>query len=90
MWGKMKIIFLIVIGIAMTATGFAAIFSRATYFLPPTEPPIMRPLEGIEYLVVLYSQAFLLIGIVGIFVTVAGIVLFWKERTGKQDMRKRK
>lgn len=69
----------IIIGIVMTVTGFTAILYRSTYFLPPTDPPIMRPLEGIEYLIVVHTQAFLFIGIIGIFVTFVGIV-FWRKR----------
>lgn len=84
----MKTRLLTIIGTAMTVIGFTGIFSRSTYFLPPTEPPIMRPLEGIEYLVVAYGQVFLFIGMVGIFVTVLGVSMFWKEKTGKRDMRK--
>ena len=86
---EMKPGLLMIIGLVMTVIGFAATFSRSTYFLPPTEPPIMRPLEGIEYLIVIHSQAFLLIGIIGIFVIIVGFLMFWKEKTGNRDMRKR-
>ena len=70
---------LIVIGIIMTITGFAAVISRSTYVLPPTEPPIMRSLEGIDYIIVVYSQMFLFTGIVGTIITVIGIIL-WRKR----------
>lgn len=85
---NMKDRLLTIVGTVMTVIAFTAMLSRSTYFLPPTEPPTMRPLEGIEYLVVVHGHMFLFIGIVGIFLTVLGVHMFWKERTGKRDMRK--
>ena len=75
----MKTKFLIIAGIVMIIIGFITAFSRTTYFLPPTEPPIMRPLEGVEYLVVMYGKVFLLIGIIGTVVTITGVIL-WRKR----------
>ena len=70
--------------------GFLVTFYTSFILFPPTEPPMMRSLEGIDYVFFMYRQAFLFSGIIGIFVAVTGVVLFWKERTGKRDMRKRK
>ncbi|MCE2506706.1 MAG: hypothetical protein J4F36_09645 [Nitrosopumilaceae archaeon] len=84
----MKTRLLTIIGIVMIIIGFTAMLTRSTYFLPPAEPPIMKPLEGIEYLIAVYPQAFLFIGIVGIFVTVAGFIIRMKQyRGGMKDMR---
>ena len=86
----MKSKFLMIIGIALMIEGFLATFYSSFVLFPPTEPPMMRPLGDMDYVFYLYRQAFLLSGIIGIFVTVTGIIPFWKERTGKRDMRKRK
>lgn len=86
----MKLKVLIIIGIMMMVIGFSATVYSSFVLFPPTEPPMMRPIEGMDYVFFMYRQAFLLGGIIGIFVTVAGIIPFWKERTGKSDMRKRK
>ena len=69
-----------IIGIAMTIIGFGAVFSRSTFFLPPTEPPIMRPVEGIEYVIVVHPQLFLFIGIIGIVIIITGIIIWRKRR----------
>jgi LPXTG-motif cell wall-anchored protein len=40
---------------------------------------MMNPIEGMDYVLVLYKQVFLISGIIGILITVAGIIL-WKKR----------
>jgi len=81
---------LIIVGIVMIVIGFSVTVYSSFILFPPTEPPTMRPIEGMDYVFFMYKQAFLLGGIIGTFVTVAGIITFWKERTGKRDMRKRR
>lgn len=71
---------LIIIGIALIIEGFLATFYTSFVLFPPTEPPTMRPLEGIDYVFFIYRQAFLFSGIIGIFVTIAGVILFWRKR----------
>lgn len=46
---------------------------------PPTEPPMMRPIEGMDYVLFMYKHVFLFSGIIGIFVTIAGVI-FWRKR----------
>ena len=75
----MKTRLLIIIGIALMIEGFLATFYTSFVLFPPTEPPMMRPLEGIDYVFFMYRQAFLFSGIIGIFVTLAGIVI-WRKR----------
>ena len=86
----MKTRLLIIIGVALMIEGFLATIYSSIILFSPTEPPTMRPIEGMDYVLFMYRQAFLFSGIIGIFVTVAGVIPFWKERTGKRDMRKRK
>ena len=76
---KMKTRFLIIIGLALMIEGFLATFYTSFVLFPPTEPPMMRPIEGMDYVLFIYRQAFLFSGIIGIFVTLAGIVL-WRKR----------
>ena len=76
----MKTKFLIIIGIAMMIEGFSAVVYSSTVLFPPTEPPMMRPIEGIDYILFTYRQAFLFSGIIGIFATLAGITLFWRRK----------
>ena len=59
--------------------GFFATFYSAFILFPPTAPPMMRPLEGMDYVFFIHRQAFMASGIVGIFVTLAGII-FWRKR----------
>lgn len=75
----MKSKFLILIGVAMMAEGFLANVYSSLILFPPTNPPMMKPLEGMDYVLVLYKQAFLISGIIGIVITLAGIFL-WKKR----------
>ncbi len=75
----MKSRVLIIIGIALMVEGFLATIYTLFVLFPPTEPPMMRPLVGIDYVFFMYRQAFLFSGIIGIFVTLAGIVL-WRKR----------
>ena len=76
----MKNKLLIIIGIAMMIGGFSAVVYSSPLLFPPTEPPMMRAIEGMEYVLFTYRQAFLFSGIIGIFVTLAGIILFWRKR----------
>jgi len=75
----MKTSLLIIIGIALMVEGFSSVLYSSFVRFPPTQPPIMRPIEGMDYVLFMYKQAFLSSGIVGIFVTITGIVL-WRKR----------
>ena len=75
----MKTVLLIIIGIALMIEGFSSFFYSSFVMFPPTEPPMMRPIEGMDYVLFMYKQAFLFSGIIGIFVTIAGIV-FWRKK----------
>lgn len=75
----MKTRFLIIIGLALMIEGFSSILYSSFVMFPPTNPPIMRPLEGMDYVLFMYKQAFLFSGIIGIFVTLTGILL-WRKR----------
>ena len=70
--------------------GFLPTFYSFFILFAPTEPPMMRTIEGMDYVIIMYRQAFLFSGVIGIFVAIVGGISFWKERTGKRDMRKRK
>ena len=70
---------LIFIGIVLMLEGLLATIYTSFVLFPPTEPPMMRPLEGINYVFFMYRQAFLFSGIIGIFVTIVGIIL-WRKR----------
>jgi hypothetical protein len=75
----MKSKYVILIGIALMTEGFLANIYSSLILFPPTNPPMMKPLEGMDYVLVLYKQVFLISGIIGIIVTIAGIIL-WKKR----------
>lgn len=75
----MKTRLLIIIGLALMIEGFSSVLYSSFVMFPPTEPPMMRPIEGIDYVLFMYKQVFLLSGIIGIFVTIAGIIL-WRKR----------
>lgn len=77
----MKTRLLIIIGMALMIEGFSSVIYSSFVMFPPTEPPMMRPIEGMDYVLFMYKQVFLLSGIIGIFVTIAGVVLFWRKRT---------
>ena len=70
---------ILVVGIALIIEGFFATVYSAFVLFPPTEPPMMRPLEGMDYIFFIHRQAFMISGIVGIFVILAGIIL-WRKR----------
>lgn len=70
---------LLIVGLALIIEGFFATFYSAFILFPPAEPPMMRPLEGMDYVFFIHRQAFMASGIVGIFVTLAGIIL-WRKR----------
>ncbi|MGY5147906.1 MAG: hypothetical protein ACW9W4_07905 [Candidatus Nitrosopumilus sp. bin_7KS] len=76
---NIQIKIILVVGIALIIEGFFATIYSAFVLFPPTEPPMMRPLEGMDYLFFIHRQAFMISGIVGIFVTIAGII-FWRKR----------
>lgn len=82
-----KIKLLIIIGVVLMVEGLFATFYSSIILFPPTEPPMMRPLEGIEHDLFIHRQAFLFSSVIGIFVTIVGLLLFWKEKTGKRDLR---
>ena len=84
----MKTRVFLIIGIVLMIEGLLATFYASFILLPPMEPPTMRPIEGTDYIFFMYRQAFLFSGIIGIFVTFAGVILFWKERSGMRDVRK--
>ncbi len=75
----MKTRLLIIIGIALMIKGFLATFYSSLVLLPITEPPMMRVIEGMDYVLFTFRQAFLFSGIVGIFVTIAGVILEKKK-----------
>lgn len=59
--------------------GFLVTLYSSFVMFPATEPPMMRPIEGMDYVLFMYKQVFLASGIAGVFVTVVGIVL-WRNR----------
>lgn len=75
----MKSKFVILIGLTLMAEGFLVNVYSSLILFPPTNPPMMNPIEGMDYVLVLYKQVFLISGIIGILITVAGIIL-WKKR----------
>ena len=77
---KMKYQIVIIIGIALMAEGFMANIYTSSILFPPTEPPVMRPIEGMDYVLFVYRQAFLASAITGVFVTIAGILLWRKQK----------
>jgi hypothetical protein len=79
MWEKKKSRLLIIIGIVLMVEGFLAIYHTQINLFPLRYTTI-RSLEGMDYVFFTYYQIFLLSGIIGIFVTLAGIILFWRKR----------
>lgn len=75
----MKTKLVIIIGIALMAEGFSSVFYSSFVMFPATESPMMRPIEGMDYVLFMYKQVFLASGIAGVFVTVIGIAL-WRKR----------
>jgi len=67
-----------IIGIALMIEGFLAIFYTQINLFPLRYPAI-RSLEGMDYVFFTYYQVFLFSGIIGIFVTAVGIIL-WRKR----------
>jgi hypothetical protein len=76
----MKYQIVIIIGIALMAEGFMANIYSSSILFPPTEPPVMRPIEGMDYVLYVYKQAFLASAIVGVLVTFVGIFLWRKQK----------
>ena len=77
---RLKAKLLIVVGIALMLEGFSSFFYSSFVMFPPTQPPVMRPIEGMDQILLTYRQALLYSGIAGIFVTVTGIFLSRKSR----------
>ncbi|QLH10863.1 hypothetical protein [Nitrosarchaeum sp. AC2] len=75
----MKTRLLIIIGVVLMIDGFSSFFYSTFMMFPPTEPPMMRSIEGMDYVLFMYKHVFLFSGIIGIFVTIAGII-FWRKR----------
>jgi len=75
----MKTGILIIFGMSLMIEGFSSVIYSTFILFPPTEPPMMRPIEGINYILFMYRQSFLVSGVIGIFVTIIGIVL-WRKR----------
>jgi hypothetical protein len=76
----MKSKFVILIGLALMAEGFLVNIYSSLILFPPTYPLMMKPLDGIDYVLVLYKQVFLISGIIGILITIAGIILWRKGK----------
>ena len=77
---NLKIKILIIIGIAMIIEGFSSFFYSSYVLFSPTKPPFMKPVEGADFIFLTFSQALLYSGIAGGFVTLVGILLYFKER----------
>lgn len=71
---------LIIVGIALMLEGFSSFFYSSYVMFPPTEPPLMKPVEGMDLILLTYKQALLYSGIAGIFVTTVGIFLSRRGR----------
>lgn len=78
--GDLKSRILIIIGIALMIEGFSSFFYSSYVMFPPTQPPLMKPVEGVDIILLTYRQALLYSGIAGSFVVVVGILLYLKER----------
>ncbi|AJM93098.1 hypothetical protein [Nitrosopumilus piranensis] len=76
----MKSKFLIISGIALMVQGLFVTLYLSLFLLPPVDPPVMRPIEGINFVFVMYRHAFLFGGIMGFFITLVGVVTFWRNR----------
>ena len=72
--------FLIILGIALMIEGLLVTLYLSFVLLPPVEPPIMQPIEGIDFIFVVYRHAFWFSGIIGVFITLAGVIIFWRKR----------
>jgi len=75
----MKSRVLIIIGIVLTIEGFLATFYTQINLFSLRYPAI-RSLEGMDHVLFTYYQVFLFSGVIGIFVTIAGVILFWRKR----------
>lgn len=72
--------FLIISGIALMIQGLLVTLYLSLFLLSPVEPPIMRPIEGIDFIFVMYRHTFLFGGIMGFFITFVGVITFWRNR----------
>jgi len=75
----LKSTFLIILGAVLMIEGLFVTLYLSFVLLSPTEPPTMRPIEGIDFIFVMYRHVFWFSGIIGIFVTAVGITL-WRKR----------
>jgi len=75
---------LIIVGIALMIEGFSSFFYSSYVLFPPTEPPLMNPIEGMDIVLLTYRQALLYSGMAGIFVSVVGIFLYLRQRNRKK------
>ena len=71
---------LIIIGIALMIEGFSSFFYSSYVLFPPTEPPLMKSVEGMDIILITYRQALLYSGFAGIIVSVIGILLYLKQK----------
>lgn len=72
--------FLIVLGAVLMIEGLFVTLYLSFILLPSTEPPTMRPIEGIDFIFIVYRHAFWLSGILGFFITLTGIITFWRRK----------
>jgi len=72
--------FLIISGIVLIIQGLLVNLYLSLFLLSPADPPVMRPIEGIDFVFVMYRHMFLFGGIMGFFITLVGIVTFWRNR----------
>ncbi|MCV0409622.1 MAG: hypothetical protein K5783_02080 [Nitrosopumilus sp.] len=80
MQGKtLKSKFLIILGAVLMIEGLFVTLYLSFVLLSPTEPPTMRPIEGIDLIIIVYRHAFWLSGILGFFITLVGIITFWRK-----------
>ena len=77
---------LIIVGIALIIEGFSSFFYSSYVLFPPTEPPLMKPIKGMDVVLLTYQQALLFSGIAGIFVSVVGIFLYLRQRNRKNSL----
>ena len=75
---------LIIIGIALMIEGFSSFFYSSYVLFPPTEPPLMKSVEGMDIILITYRQALLYSGFAGIIVSVIGILLYLKQKNRKK------
>ena len=69
---------LIAAGTCLAVTGFSVMWHIATMF-PTTDPPIMRPIEGVDRIFFHNAFAFRLMGVTGITTLITGLVL-WRKK----------